>query len=80
VRTPHVVLNLESAVISAESVTVVALLQREAGRHGVSLWLAGLTLPARILLVRGDRSIRRRAFASVPAAVLAANQRPGRRP
>jgi hypothetical protein len=75
-RVPRVVLDLRAAVIKPESRPVLQILEAEAARHGVSVWLVGLSVPSRIILLRGDPSARHRTFDTVADAVEAGGAPP----
>lgn len=66
-RTAQVVLDLHQARVDEESRPIVALMDRMSERRGVSLWLAGLTVPARGAL-RNGRTAACRVFPTVSAA------------
>jgi hypothetical protein len=77
-RTAQVVLDLQRARIDEESRVVLALMGRMSQRRGVSLWLAGLTVPARGVL-RAKGAAAYRVFPTVSAALIeAAMVRPRR--
>lgn len=73
-RTPRIVLDLCAAVVVSQSRPLLRLLQTEAARHGVTLWLAGLSVAGRTALLRGDPTARHRTFDSVTAALAAAGR------
>ena len=75
-RTRQVVLDLQQARIDEESRPVLGLMDRMCRRRGASLWLVGLTIPARGVL-RTDRTAAYRVFPTVSAALTeAATMRP----
>lgn len=70
-RTAQVVLDLQQTRVDEESRPVLALMERMSRRHGVTLWLARLTVAARGVL-RTDRTAAYRIFPTVEAARTAA--------